>query len=462
MTSSLSLGDAAVERPRTMSPEIPEHGTPHDELLTRIAEIREGDARWQDGKTFSLVYHAGDEHSAMLKDVYTTFFSENALNPIAFQSLRRFEADVVRMTATMLGGGPEVAGTMTSGGSESIMMCMKTARDWARAERPEITAPEIILPTTAHPAFDKACHYFDLTIVRAGLADDLRVDVSQVRDALSDNTIAIVGSAPGYPHGIIDPIEDLAAIAHERDILMHVDGCLGGFLLPWVEALGHPIPPFDFRVEGVTSMSADIHKYGFAAKGASIVLYRDAALRQHQFFAATGWPGGLYVSPTAAGTRPGGAIAAAWAALHAMGREGYLKIAEDLMGLSQRLQDGIDAVPGLRVLGDPAMTVFAYTSDDDDVDIFAVGDALERRGWSVDRLIRPEALHLMLMPTHLQIEDAFLSDIAEAVDEVRGRPELSTEGQAALYGMMAKVPEGDEQATTDFVKQMLGGLYETE
>lgn len=440
---------------------IPEQGVPHDELKAAIAEIRAGDTKWQDGRTFGLVYHAGQAHTDLLKDVYTTFFSENALNPIAFQSLRRFEAEVVAMTADMLHGGDGVAGTMTSGGSESIMMAMKTIRDWGRAERPHITAPEVVLPTTAHAAFDKACDYFDLTIVRAGLRGDLRVDPDQVRAGMSDNTIAIVGSAPGYPHGVIDPIEDLGAIAADADVLFHVDACLGGFMLPWLEAIGEPIPPFDFRVEGVTSMSADLHKYGFAAKGASTILYRDEALRQHQFF-ATGWPGGLYVSPTAAGTRPGGGIAAAWAALRAMGQDGYRRIATDLIGLSRRLQDGINAIDGLAVLGRPDMTVFAFTSTDDDVDVFAVGDAVEEQGWDVNRLIRPEALHLMLMPTHLSIEEEFLADLAAAVDHVRGRPELSTQGQAAMYGMMAEVPEGDEAETEAFVKQVLGGLYSVE
>ena len=361
-----------------MSTRIPEQGVPHDELRERLVAARADDADWRDGRTFGLVYHADEAHTELLKHAYTSFFSENALNPLAFQSLRRFEAEVVAMTGDMLHGGDTVAGTMTSGGSESIMMAMKTVRDWGRAERPDVTAPEVVLPTSAHAAFDKAAGYFDLTIVRAGLRDDLRVDPQEVRDAISPNTLAIVGSAPGYPHGVIDPIEELGAIAQEAEVLFHVDACLGGFMLPWVETNGAPIPPFDFRVPGVTSMSADVHKYGFAAKGASTILYRDAALREHQFFATTGWPGGLYVSPTAAGTRPGGAIAAAWTALHAMGRDGYRRIAADLMELSRTMQDGVNAIDGLAVLGEPDMTVFAFTSTDDEVDVFAVGDASRR------------------------------------------------------------------------------------
>lgn len=437
---------------------IPEHGIDRDELLAQLEELREGDADWRSGHTWSLVYHASEEHTAFLKRVYTTFFSENGLNPIAFQSLRRFEAEVVRMTATMLNGDDDVVGTMTSGGSESIMMAVKTYRDWARAERPEVTAPRIAMPVTAHPAFLKACHYFDIAVDLTPLRDDLRADVDALREAITPDTIALVGSAPNYPHGLIDPIEDIAALAAEHGLGMHVDACLGGFLLPWVEALGYDIPPFDFRVPGVTSMSADVHKYGFAAKGASTVLYRGRELRRHQFFAATGWPGGIYISPTAAGTRPGGAIASAWAAMRAMGEDGYLDVARVIMDTTRRLREGVEAVEGLRVIGEPDMSVFAFTSDE--VDIYAVGDQLDARGWHMDRQIKPACLHLMVTPVHTDVVEPFLADLRAAVDEVRGNPELSTQGQAAMYGMMANLPDGEDAQVQDFVLGLLDGLYE--
>ncbi len=438
---------------------IPEQGRAHEEVLADIDAARHDDADWQAGRTFSLVYYAGPEHTAFLKQAHQRLFSENGLNPLAFGSLRKFEAEVVRMTATMLNGGPEVAGTMTSGGSESIMMAMKTYRTWARAEKGEHT-PNVVAPVTLHPAFDKACHYFDIELRKAPLLASGEVDVEALQALADDHTIAAVVSAPNYPNGVIDDVTAVGAWAAERGIGLHVDGCLGGFILPWVEALGHDIRPFDFRVEGVTSMSADVHKYGFAAKGASVVLYRDADLRRHQFFAATGWPGGLYVSPTAAGTRPGGSIAAAWAAMQAMGRDGYLAIAERSMQAALRMRADIEAVDGLAIVGEPKATVHAWQSTSDDLDVYAVADALEARGWHLNRQIRPSSVHAIVGPRHMELVDEWAADVKAAADEVRGRPELSGQGQAAMYGMMASVPEGSEAETELFVKQMLDGLYE--
>ncbi|MDH3397986.1 MAG: aminotransferase class V-fold PLP-dependent enzyme, partial [Acidimicrobiia bacterium] len=321
---------------------------------------------------------------------------------------------------------------------------------------PEIRRPEMVLPVTAHAAFLKAGHYFGVEPVLVRLADDLRVDVSAMRAEVGPNTILLVGSAPNYPHGIIDPIEEIGAIAHRNDLGFHVDACLGGFLLPWVEQLGHPIPPFDFRVPGVTSMSADVHKYGFAAKGASTILYRDVSLRRYQFHVSTGWPGGIYASPSMAGTRPGGTIAAAWAALKRIGRDGYLEMAQGIMETTARLLDGINRIPGLRILGKPPASVFAFASDE--VDIYAVGDALDGRGWHMDRQIKPASLHLMITPVHAGLEDRFLDDLAAAVEEVRANPETSQGGQAALYGMMTTLP--DQGLVDEIVLQMLDNLYE--
>jgi glutamate/tyrosine decarboxylase-like PLP-dependent enzyme len=437
-------------------PRIPERGISPEEILGHMRNLRSGDADWRSGQTWSLVYHAGDDHSAFLKEAHGTFFSENALNPIAFPSLRRFEAEVVRMTATMLNGDSNVVGTMTSGGSESILMAVKTYRDRARDLHPEIKRPDMVLPVTAHAAFLKAGHYFGVEPVLVPLADDLRVDVSAMRAAINPNTILLVGSAPNYPHGIIDPIEELGALALDHGLGLHVDACLGGFLLPWVEQLGYPIPPFDFRVPGVASMSADVHKYGFAAKGASTVLYRGAELRRYQFHVSTGWPGGIYASPSMAGTRPGGSIAAAWAALKRIGRDGYLDLARGIMGTSRHLIEGINAIPGLRILGDPPASVFAFASDE--VDIYAVGDVLDERGWHMDRQIKPSSLHLMITPVHAGLEDRFLADLATAVDEVRADPQAAQGGQAALYGMMTTLP--DRGMVDEIVLQMLDNLYQ--
>lgn len=429
-----------------------------------MTERREKDARWHDGRTFSLVYHASDEHTQFLKEAFGLFFSENALNPSAFASLKQFENEVVSIAAGLLGGDAETTGTMTSGGTESIFLCVKTYRDRARAlaaaqagtaqagtaqaGRPgPREEPEVILPVTAHPAFDKAAHSLGVKLVHVPVDANFQADLGAVRAALSPRTILLVGSAPAYPQGVIDPIAELAALAAEEGLGMHVDACLGGFLLPFLRELGQPIPPFDFRVPGVTSMSADLHKYGFAAKGASTVLYRNAELRKHQFYARSNWPGGLWGSTTLAGTRPGGPIAAAWAALMALGRNGYLRLARTILETTQAFQSGIQAIPGLRILGKPDMSVFAFTSDGPD--IFAVADAMEGRGWHVDRQHRPDSIHLMITPAHAAIVEPYLNDLRDSVAHVSAHPELAAEGNAAAYGMLTRLPPGE--ATDDFV-----------
>ena len=419
-----------------------------------MKSLASAEASWEDGRTWSLVYHAGDEHTVFLKAAHELFFSENALNPMAFPALRRFEAEVVRMTASMLNGDAQVAGTMTSGGTESLLVAVKAYRDWAEATK-GITNPEMVLPVTAHAAFDKAAAYFGVRQVRVPLGDDLRADPEAMESAITSDTILMVGSAPDYPFGQVDPIEQLASIADAHDVGMHVDACLGGFLVPWAERLGVPVGVWDFRVPGVTSMSADVHKYGFGAKGASTILYRTAELRRFQFHVTSDWPGGIYASPSMAGTRPGGPIAAAWAAMQAIGQDGYLAMTEQILGLSQELIEGIEKVDGLEILGDPKLSVFAFRGID--VDTYAVGDALETRGWHVDRQIKPASLHFMVTPAHACVVERFLEDLHDAVEDVRAHPELASTGQAAMYGMMTTLPDGG--MLDEIVLQTLDGLY---
>lgn len=416
---------------------LPKTGTPHEKLIAEMSALRSRDADWRSGKTWSLVYFAGDEVSALLKDAYTMFMSENALSPMAFPSLRKFEAEVVAIAADLLNGA-EAVGSLTSGGSESILMAVKTARDRARVEQPDVTAPEMLLPMTAHPAYEKAAHYFGLTPVHFPVTPDLRADVDAARAAMTRNTVLVVGSAPCYPYGVIDPIPELAALAEERNISCHVDACLGGFLLPFMRRLGYDVPPFDFSVRGVTSISADVHKYGFAAKGASAILYRDRDIRSHQFFAYADWPGGLYGSPTMAGTRPGGAIAAAWAVLHYLGEEGYLRLARTTVETTKALIDGVSAIPGLQVRGEPEMSVFAFGSDS--VDIYAVGDAMDELGWALDRLQMPPNLHVIVTPAHERIVDSFLADLATATESAASKGPTPG-GTAALYGALGTLPD---------------------
>jgi len=392
---------------------LPQHGLSRSTILAQMDAARAHDVHWRQGQVFSLVFDAGDEVNEMAKAAYTAFFSENGLNPTVFPSLRRFETDVVAMVGELLGGQGRSAGNMTTGGTESILMAVLTAREWGRVHRPKVTRPEMVLPSSAHPAFDKAAHYFGVKAVRVPVNNDFRADVEAMRRVVNLDTVLVVGSAPSYPQGAMDPIPELASLAQQRGILCHVDACVGGMMLPFVRRLGYPVTPFDFAVPGVTSISVDLHKYGYAAKGASLILHRNAELRRHQLFATTDWPGGIYASPTMTGTRPGGAIAAAWAVLNFLGQEGYLGIACTVMQTAARLRDGINAFDGLRVLGQPEMSVMAIASDKDNV--YEIGDEMAVRGWHLDRQQFPPSLHLTVNYAHRDVADRFLADLAQSI-----------------------------------------------
>ncbi|HOI09741.1 MAG TPA: aminotransferase class V-fold PLP-dependent enzyme [Myxococcota bacterium] len=424
---------------------LPEQGIPHADLLARLDALAAGDADWRGNRVFSLVYRHSEAHDAFLKEAHARFSSANGLNPMAFRSLKRLEADVVRMTAGLFHGGADTVGTLTSGGTESILLAVLAYREHARRHRPWILRPEIVVPASAHAAFYKAGHLFGVRIVKAPLGPDLRADVAAVRRRIGTQTVAIVGSAPCYPYGVVDPIADLGALAALRGIGFHVDACLGGYLLPFVERLppgerAADVPAWDFRVPGVTSISADVHKYGYAAKGASTLLYRDMSWMRHQFTVEADWCGGVYVSPTLAGTRPGGPIAAAWAAMQALGARGYRDNARALMAVARTFRDGIASIPGLRVLGDPIGPVMAFTSAPDGPDILAVGDRMEAAGWHIDRVQNPAGLHVILNAGHAATAARWLADLADAAEHVRRHPELAGQGSAPMYGMIAKVP----------------------
>ncbi len=400
---------------------LPKSGIPKEEVLETLRTAKENDIHWREGKAFGMVYVPEEEVTDLLKEAYTIYFSENALNPTAFPSLRRFETEVVAMTASLLGSDGGVVGNMTSGGTESLLMAVKSARDWARDHRPEARAPEMIMPSTAHPAFEKASHYFNVKSIRTPIREDFRADVDAIRAALTPNTILIVASAPSYPHGVVDPICEMAEIAMENGVPFHVDACMGGFMLPFVRRLGYPVPDFDFTVPGVTSMSADVHKFGYSAKGASVILYRDRAIRRYQMFAYTDWSGGIYASPTMAGTRPAGPIAASWAIMNHLGEDGYLAIAETVMDTTWRIRKVIEFLDDIKILGDPEMSILALASDT--LNIYEVGDELTLRGWYLERQQYPPSLHLTINFAHAKMVEAFLSDVQEALGTVK-RPSL--------------------------------------
>jgi len=406
--------------------ELPAHGSSLEAVMEQLRALQVSDADYHNARTWGLIYNAGPEVDAMLQAAADHVLLENALNPFVFPSLREMQRDVVSISAALMHGGDDASGAMTSGGTESIFIAGKTARDRMRAER-GITKGRIVIPKTAHPAFIKAAHYLDLEYVHMPLGEDLRTRADDLGPLITDDTVLCVGSAPNYPFGMIDPIPEMAAIASARGVPFHVDACLGGFMLPFVERLGRPVPPWDFRVDGVTSISADLHKYGYAIKGASVVLHRPKGNMRYQVFQFGDWPGGIYGSQAFQGTKPAPPIAAAWAVLHFLGEEGYLRLARQTLDATQRLVDGVGAIDGLHVWGEPDMTVVAIGSSAQDV--FAIGDAMEQRRWHFDRQDHPPALHLMASPRHALVVDEFLADLRACAADNAG-----TSTKAATYG----------------------------
>jgi sphinganine-1-phosphate aldolase len=441
---------------------IPKGARDRAALLREMEDLQKRESPKADGGFVSgAVYHGGAEHNRFLSDVYAIHVNGNPLHSDVWPSLVRYEAEIVQMTATMLGADLDdrsegrVCGTVTSGGSESIFMAMKAYRDHAREER-GIRSPEIVMPTTAHVAFDKAAHYLGIRLVKIPLRDDLRADVDATRSAIGRNTIVVVGSAPGFPHGLIDPIEELSELARARGVGFHTDACLGGFVLPWARKLGYAVPKFHFELPGVTSMSADTHKFGYAPKGTSVVLYRGLELRRHQYFTAPDWPGGLYCSPTAAGSRAGALSAACWAAMLSIGEEGYLDSTRRILEAAARIKRGIGEIPGLRVLGDPLFVV-AFASEG--YDIYRVLDAMSHRGWSLNGLHRPACVHLCVTLRHAEpgVVERFVADLAAAVDEVRAKP-AEKGGLAPIYGVAGSLPFGG--VVSEVLQRYIDVLYE--
>jgi sphinganine-1-phosphate aldolase len=437
---------------------LPQKGSSRKDVLETMRSARDHDLHWQQGRVFGLVYHVNDEIDDLLKEAYTMFFSENGLNPTAFPSIKKFESEVLAMTASLLGGYENVCGNMTSGGTESLLMAVKTARDWARHHHPNITRPEIVLPVTAHPAFEKAAEYFDVRLVQVPVRSDFRADVDAMCSAITANTILLVGSAPSYPHGVIDPISELAALAQQRDLLFHTDACVGGFFLPFARKLGYSIPDFDFTIPGVTSISADLHKFGYAAKPASVILYRSPELRRFQMFVSINWPGGIYPSPTMTGSRPAGPVAAAWALMNHLGEAGYLEITKTVIETTRIIQDGVRAIPGLKVLSNPEMSVFAIASDN--LDVYEIADELELRGWHLDRQHYPRCLHVTVNYVHSQVAAEFLADLAVAAAIVRQPSLRKTSNKFLIFlaNLLARIlPQKWMTALMDKASTLLGG-----
>ena len=422
-----------------MAHALPEHGRPPDEILQDLRGFGAHDPNYKDARLWSLVYWLDEPYADFLGQAWQAYSSANGLNPSAFKSLKQFETQIIAATAELLHGGPETCGVVTSGGTESCLLAVKTYRDRARATR-GVRHPEMVVPTTAHVAWFKASEYFGVKLRLLPLDDKLHADVSKLESMINRHTVMVLGSAPEYPHGSIDPIEAMGAVAQKHGIPMHVDACVGGFILPFMAMNGVVLPPWDYRVPGVTSMSADLHKYGFAAKGASTITYRNLELLKHQMFVCEDWPGGVFASPALLGTRPGGAYAAAWAAMQRFGVAGYRDLAARTQQAFERMRAGIEAQPELKVLGEPHGPLLAYGSATPEVNIFAVGDQMDAKGWQVNRLQFPDGLHAMITASHLPVIDDYLRDLRDAVATVKADPSLAGKGRAATYGMMAHLP----------------------
>jgi len=395
--------------------QFPEKGLAGNELQAMLVHHKSGDVMWEQGRTFGFVYHPGEE-CAMVSEAYQEAFKyESTLNPSAFPSLKKFEKDVVRMAISLMNGNRHVSGCMTTGGTESIFLALKVARDQAMEKGVQEAPFEVLLPATAHPAFLKACHYLSLKAVLVPEDENGKANPEAMEEAICSRTIIMVASAPCFPYGVVDPIERLGEIARKHRLLFHVDACMGGFMLPFMEELGYDVPGFDFRIPGVTSISLDAHKYGYAPKGSSIILYKNRNLRRRQFFIHTDWSGGIFASTTFMGTKSGGPAAGCWAIMNHLGREGYREIVSEVMITSKRIREGIEQFECLDILGNPDMSLLAFTSKTGN--IFNIGDALGRKGWHLDRLQFPDALHLTITRLNTGMEDEFLQDLAQVLGE---------------------------------------------
>jgi len=429
-----------------------------DDILDQIQKMNAMEEdKWKKGYVSGAVYHGDTDHIDFLNKVYAITSQSNPLHSDLWPSASKFEAEIIEMTAAMLSSKKSddpICGTVASGGTESILLAMKTYRDFARKKK-NIKNPELIVPVTAHAAFDKACQYFKIKLRQISVNEYFQADINQVKKAVNKNTIAIVGSAPSFPHGTLDPIEEMSAIALENHIGFHTDACLGGFVLPFVEKLGIDVPVFDFRLKGVTSISADTHKYGYAAKGTSVILYRTEELRHFQYYTTTDWPGGLYFSPTFAGSRSGALSAACWASMLSIGEKGYLDAAKRIMAAADIIKQGILDIPELHILGKP-LWVIAFGSKK--LDIYRVLDEMSQKGWSLNGLHKPSCIHIAITLCHTRegVCRRFVKDLKQAVEIVRTTKDTK-KGMAPVYGMAATLPA--RGIVSDILKKYLDMYY---
>lgn len=404
--------------------EMPDRGRNWDELRTEMTEMRKDDLDWRNGRHGAFVWFAGDELEEVVREAYAMFLVENGLGVKVFPSIGRMEFETLAMVRSLLHGDDETASVFTSGGTESIFQAITAMREWGRANKPQIKDQEIVAPWSAHPALNKAAHLLGMTVVRVPVGSDYRADVSALEEAIGPNTVGIYASAPTYSLGMVDPINELGALAAKKDLWFHVDACVGGILGNFVRELGYAVPEFDFAVEGVTSISADLHKSGFAAKPASTVNFRTREHRECARFTFADWPSGTYSSLTFTGTRPGGAIAAAWAAVNFLGKEGYRDIARQTMAAKEAIIARVTAIPGVHVYGSPQLYAFAFGAED--IDMRQVATLMNQRGWYCGSTIDPVGIHVMATPVHHAAAEEYGAAIESCIEEIRAGTRAST------------------------------------
>ncbi|MFM8664459.1 MAG: pyridoxal phosphate-dependent decarboxylase family protein [Acidimicrobiaceae bacterium] len=417
-----------MQAPKSQLPEI---GWSATDVFDNLEAMRSRDVRWREGRAFSLAYNAGPDALAVAEEAYRRFSGENALSTDAFPSLKQIQAEVVAMAGVWLGATPSSAGFMTSGGTESILMAVKAARDRLLAER-QIRQPNMVLPTSAHAAFAKAGAYFGVDVRRVAVGPDWRADVAAMRNCVDENTVLIVGSAPQYPQGVVDDIVSIAKIASDAQINCHVDACMGGVTLAYLERLGEKIAPWNLQVPGVSSISVDLHKFGYTSKGASVIMYASKHLRSYQGFVTADWLGGMYGSSGVLGTKSGGSMASAWAVMHFLGDDGYLRLTRQAREATLQLASIIRDSAELVLRAEPESTLLCFGAQDPTaLNVFAVADELSKRGWYVDRQTPPDSLHCTVNAIHHDKIDWFAKDLRNSVETVLSQ---RSTGNVGAYG----------------------------
>jgi len=423
---------------------LPVDGWDREQVLRKMGDLSKNESeRWKNGFVSGSVYHGGSDLLDIQAEAMKMYAVSNPLHADMWPSLTKYEAEIIAMTASLLNGGDEsVCGSVTSGGTESIFMAVKAHRTWAKQTK-NITEPEILAPVNAHAAIDKACEVLGIKLIHIPIDESTsRVNADELRKRMSRDVIMIYSSAPSFPHGIIDPVEELSDIAREWGCGLHVDCCLGGFILPFLKSLGPNYAlkeKFDFELSGVTSMSVDTHKYGYTAKGTSVVLYRNKEMRHHQFFAYPQWTGGLYITPTMAGSRNGSIIAAAWATMMHTGMTGYLDATKKIIDATREIRKGIEKIDELFVFGNPEAMVVAFGSKT--IDVYRIGQSMNKKKWSLNMLQRPASAHICVTLPVSNNVSRFLQDLKDSIVELqdqKGKPA----GSAPVYGVAAALPDG--------------------